>query len=42
MDRKQHWEGVYTGRPAGTLSWFQREPALSLRLIESVGLTPGS
>jgi trans-aconitate methyltransferase len=39
-DRTTHWDGVY-GRSAVTeVSWFQREPAFSLRLIAAAGLGP--
>jgi hypothetical protein len=39
-DRQHHWEHVYTTRPSETVSWFQEEPALSLRLLEAAGLEP--
>ena len=29
-----HWDGVYATRDVTQVSWFQREPAVSLRLIE--------
>ena len=32
-DRKSHWEKVYRDKSPLEVSWFQREPALSLRLI---------
>lgn len=35
MERKQHWESVYTTRQAEAVSWFQSRPELSLRLIAS-------
>jgi len=38
MDRKQHWEKVYTTRATNTVSWFQEHAALSLRLIHKTGL----
>lgn len=39
MDRKSHWEGIYTTKNETEVSWFQPNPALSLELIRSV--TPG-
>ena len=33
-DRKNHWEKVYRGKSPHEVSWFQENPALSLRLIE--------
>jgi hypothetical protein len=38
MERKQHWEQVFESRGATEVSWFQREPTLSLRLLETAGL----
>jgi len=39
MDRKAHWEGVYTTRGERELGWFQPDPALSLEVIRAV--SPG-
>ena len=36
MDRKAHWESIYTTRGETDVSWFQPDPALSLELIRSV------
>lgn len=36
---REHWEGVYRGKGPEEVSWFQRDPAVSLRLVERV---PGS
>ncbi len=33
-DRKNHWEKVYRDKSPLEVSWFQQNPALSLRLIE--------
>jgi SAM-dependent methyltransferase len=33
MDRKAHWEGVYTSTDESEVGWFQPDPALSLQLI---------
>lgn len=38
MERKAHWEEVYTTRPPTALSWFQSEPVRSLELIEWAGV----
>ena len=41
-DARHHWERVFTTNPPNKVSWFQQEPALSLRLLESAGLNPSS
>ena len=33
VDRQQHWEGVYSGKSAEQVSWFQPHAVSSLRLI---------
>jgi ubiquinone/menaquinone biosynthesis C-methylase UbiE len=38
MDRKQHWEQVYTTKPSDSVSWFQEHADQSLRLINKTGL----
>jgi trans-aconitate methyltransferase len=35
-----HWDDVYRSRAVDEVSWFQREPVLSLELIRETGLTP--
>jgi SAM-dependent methyltransferase len=40
-DLKAHWDKVYSDRGADGVSWYQSEPALSLRLIGEAGLKPG-
>ena len=35
MDRKQHWERVYRGKPVHESSWHQAVPAPSLALIRN-------
>ena len=42
MERKQHWEQVYRTKSPDQVSWFQFEPALSLRLLDAAGLRAGS
>ncbi|MCP3672054.1 MAG: class I SAM-dependent methyltransferase [Gammaproteobacteria bacterium] len=34
-DRKQHWDQVYGSKSPLEVSWFQQEPAVSLRLIQN-------
>ncbi len=34
VDPEQHWEQVYSTRKTTEVGWFQREPGVSLRLIE--------
>ncbi len=40
FDRKSHWEGVYAKKTPGEVSWYQIEPAVSLELIASTGISP--
>ena len=40
MDRKDHWESVYTTRGERDVSWFEALPAMSMRMLESAGLGP--
>jgi hypothetical protein len=42
MERKQHWEAVYTAKDERAVSWYEAAPMLSLRLIEAAGLKPGT
>lgn len=39
MNRKTHWEDIYHNKSPLEVSWFQREPVLSLQLIHNTGLT---
>lgn len=39
MDRKQHWDTVYTTKAVDQVSWFQDTPALSLDLIGRSGVS---
>lgn len=39
MDRREHWEQVYTTKGERELSWFETVPSVSLRLMEAAGLT---
>jgi SAM-dependent methyltransferase len=38
FNRKQHWEQVYTDKSPLEVSWYQKEPAISLQLIENSGI----
>jgi SAM-dependent methyltransferase len=35
MESKEHWERVYSTKPATAVSWYQEHSARSLRLIEA-------
>jgi hypothetical protein len=35
-----HWRGVYATRPSTELSWYERDPAVSVRLIETFAPPP--
>lgn len=39
VNRYEHWQRVYRTKGERDVSWFQAEPAMSLRLIEAAGLT---
>ena len=38
MNRKQHWDSVFTGKGERDVSWFEALPAISLRMMEAAGL----
>ena len=38
-DRKTHWEKIYSDNMPLEVSWYQKEPALSLQLIHNTRLT---
>ena len=40
-DRKDHWEHVYSTKPETGMSWYQREPRLSLELIRAFAAPDG-
>lgn len=42
MSRKQHWEHIYRTKDATQLSWFEPQPALSLRFIAAAALAAGA
>jgi len=35
FDRKSHWQNIYQDKSALDVSWYQKEPALSLKLIRN-------
>ena len=39
MDRRHHWDGVFTAHAENDVSWFESLPETSLRLLEAAGLT---
>lgn len=41
MNRSAHWEQVYRTRRTDEVSWFQSQPARSLRFIQQVNPPPG-
>jgi len=38
FDRKTHWQNVYKEKAALDVSWYQKEPTLSLELIHRTGV----
>ena len=38
MSRKEYWDNIYQDKGSGNVSWYQKEPSVSLRLIESIKL----
>ncbi len=39
MQRKGHWERLYTSRGERDVSWFEQLPVVSLQMLEDAGLT---
>lgn len=39
MDRKQHWERVYTTKGEQDVSWFEELPAISIEMLEAAGMS---
>ncbi|MDI1462154.1 class I SAM-dependent methyltransferase [Catellatospora sp. KI3] len=37
-----HWQAVYDRTDTRSVSWYQDEPAMSLRLLSAAGVRPGS
>ncbi len=42
MDRRAHWERVYSKKAPSELSWFEPLPETSIRFIEAAGLGQGA
>ncbi len=40
--RVSHWEAVHETNSPDTVSWYQSEPALSLELMDALGISPGA
>jgi uridine phosphorylase len=40
MDRRNHWESVYTTKGERDVSWFEALPAMSMHMLEAAGLGP--
>ncbi|MBM4054396.1 MAG: class I SAM-dependent methyltransferase [Planctomycetes bacterium] len=38
MNRKKHWETIYANKSPLEVSWYQKEPLLSLQLIHNTGI----
>lgn len=38
MPSKEHWENVYASKPATAVSWYQPHAALSVDMIQRIGL----
>ena len=39
MDRRAHWQQVYTTTAADTMSWYQPVPTMSTQLLAAAGMT---
>ncbi len=37
---KDHWDGVYSAKPADQVTWYQEVPVTSLALVSAAGLEP--
>ena len=42
MDRKTHWEQVWTTKASTEVSWYEAEPVLSRALLREIGMGPSS
>jgi hypothetical protein len=40
MERKEHWQHVYTTKARDGVSWFQESPTVTVQLLDAVALTP--
>lgn len=39
MERRQHWNGVYSTKGEQEVSWFESLPLVSLQMLEAAGMT---
>ena len=39
-DAAEHWDPIYASKPSTELSWYVGEPAVSLRLVEGMAVSP--
>ena len=37
---QRHWENVYTTKDMSKVGWYQKEPSISLSLLQKIGSTP--
>ena len=42
VDRRQHWDAIYSTRASDELSWYQETPTLSLDLLARIGASPST
>jgi SAM-dependent methyltransferase len=42
MDRRAHWQRVYSTKSEREVSWFEAIPVVSLRMMEAAGLSTGT
>ena len=42
VSRAEHWNEMYTSRGIDGVSWYQVAPAVSLELVEALGVSPES
>ena len=40
MARGEHWDEAYSTRGVDGVSWYQAAPAVSLELVEGLGVSP--
>ncbi|MDD2267098.1 class I SAM-dependent methyltransferase [Sulfuricurvum sp.] len=38
--KQRHWENVYTTKDMSKVGWYQKEPSISLALLQKIGSTP--
>ena len=42
VERRHHWDSVYSTKGERDVSWFETSPVISLQIIDAVGLTSDS